>query len=40
MSENDKLEPEEEIVKDIMAKMNVYVAKMNGLCKYKKFQKN
>ena len=28
--------PEEEIVKDIMAIMNVYVAKMNGLRKYKK----
>ena len=38
ISENDKLEPEEEIVKDIMAIMNVYVAKMNGLRKYKKLQ--
>jgi putative resolvase len=38
LSENDKLEPEEEIVKDIMAIMNVYVAKMNGLRKYKKLQ--
>lgn len=36
ISESDKLEPEEEIVKDIMAIMNVYVAKMNGLRKYKK----
>ena len=36
LNEEDKLEPEEEIVKDIMAIMNVYVAKMNGLRKYKK----
>jgi putative resolvase len=38
ISENDKLEPEEEIVKDIMAIMNVYVSKINGLRKYKKLQ--
>jgi predicted site-specific integrase-resolvase len=36
LSENDKLEPEEELVKDVMAIMNVYVAKMNGMRKYKK----
>lgn len=36
LSENDKIEPEEELVKDVMAIMNVYVAKMNGLRKYKK----
>ena len=36
LNEEDKLEPEEEIVKDIMAIINVYVAKMNGLRKYKK----
>ena len=36
LSEQDKLEPEEELVKDMMAIMNVYVAKMNGLRKYKK----
>lgn len=35
LNETEKLEPEEEIVKDIMAIMNVYVAKMNGLRKYK-----
>jgi hypothetical protein len=40
LSENDKLEPEEELVKDIMAIMNVYVAKMNGLRKYKKLKNN
>jgi putative resolvase len=38
LSENEKLEPEEELVKDIMAIMNVYVAKMNGLRKYKKLK--
>jgi excisionase family DNA binding protein len=36
LSEPEKLEPEEEIVKDIMSIMNVYVAKINGLRKYKK----
>lgn len=36
LSEEDKLEPEEELVKDVMSIMNVYVAKMNGLRKYKK----
>ena len=40
LNEEDKLEPEEEIVKDIMAIMNVYVAKMNGLRKYKKDKEN
>jgi len=32
--------PQEEIVKDIMAIMNVYVAKINGLRKYKKIIKH
>uniref|UniRef100_A0A6C0ECD0 Uncharacterized protein n=1 Tax=viral metagenome TaxID=1070528 RepID=A0A6C0ECD0_9ZZZZ len=36
LNEKDKIEPEEEIVKDMMAIMNVYVAKMNGLRKYNK----
>jgi len=40
LSEPDKLEPEEEIVKDKMSIMNVYVAKINGLRKYKKNNKN
>ena len=40
LNEEDKLEPEEEIVKDIMAFMNVYVANMNGLRKYKKDKEN
>jgi len=35
LNEKDKIEPEEELVKDIMSIMNVYVAKMNGLCKYR-----
>lgn len=39
INENEKLEPEEEIVKDIMSIMNVYVAKINGLRKYKKLNK-
>ena len=34
LNEKDKIEPEEELVKDIMSIMNVYVAKMNGLRKY------
>jgi predicted site-specific integrase-resolvase len=40
LNEEYKLEPEEEIVKDIMAIMNVYVAKINGLRKYKKNKDN
>jgi putative resolvase len=36
LDEAEKLEPEEELVKDIMSIMNVYVAKMNGLRKYRK----
>jgi len=35
MNEEEKMEPEEELVKDVMALMNGYVAKMNGLRKYK-----
>ena len=38
LSENEKLEPEEEVIKDMMVIMNVYVAKMNGLRKYKKLK--
>ena len=34
LNEKEKLKPEEEIVKDLMSIMNVYVAKMNGLRKY------
>jgi len=32
--------PQEEIIKDIMSIMNVYVAKINGLRKYKKIIKH
>jgi putative resolvase len=35
-SETESLEPEEELVKDVLAVMNVFVARMNGLRKYKK----
>jgi putative resolvase len=38
LSQTDKIEPEEELVKDMMAIMGVYVAKMNGLRKYKKLK--
>ncbi len=40
LNEKDTLEPEEEIVKDIMSILNVYVAKMNGLRKYNKVNNN
>jgi predicted site-specific integrase-resolvase len=36
LNEKEEIEPEEELVKDLMSLMNVYVAKMNGLRKYKK----
>ena len=36
INEKEQIEPEEELVKDVMSIMNVYVAKMNGLRKYKK----
>ena len=36
LNEKEELGPEEEMVKDVMALMNVYVAKMNGLRKYRK----
>ena len=32
----DDMEPEEELVKDVLQLMNVFVSKMNGLRKYKK----
>lgn len=34
MSEEDKIEPEEELVKDVLQIMNVFVAKINGQRKY------
>ena len=36
LNEKEFIEPEEELIKDMMSIMNVYVAKMNGLRKYKK----
>jgi predicted site-specific integrase-resolvase len=36
LNEKEHIEPEEELVKDVMSIMNVYVAKMNGLRKYNK----
>lgn len=38
INQKNVIEPEEELVKDVMAIMNVYVAKMNGLRKYKKLE--
>jgi predicted site-specific integrase-resolvase len=36
INKEEEQTPTEEITKDIVAIMNVYVAKMNGLRKYKK----
>ena len=36
LNEKELIEPEEELVKDVMSILNVYVAKMNGLRKYNK----
>jgi predicted site-specific integrase-resolvase len=33
--QNKDLEPEEELVKDVLQIMNIFTAKMNGLRKYK-----
>jgi putative resolvase len=35
MNEKEEIEPEEEMVKDVLQIMNVFVAKMNGRRKYK-----
>ena len=35
LNKRQDTDPQEELVKDVMAIMNVYVAKMNGLCRYK-----
>ena len=34
LNKQKELKPEEELVQDVMALMNVYVAKMNGLRRY------
>jgi len=39
LNEKEHIEPEEELIKDMMSIMNVYVAKMNGLRKYNKKEK-
>ena len=39
LNEKTMIEPEEELVKDVMSILNVYVAKMNGLRKYNKINK-
>lgn len=36
LNKNEDLEPEEEMVKDVLQIMNVFTAKMNGLRKYRK----
>jgi len=36
LNKKDDVEPEEELLKDVLQVMNVFVAKMNGLRKYKK----
>lgn len=38
--EDQEVEPEEEIVKDVLTMMNVFVARMNGMRKYKKKKKD
>ena len=35
MTKDDDKEPEEELVQDVLQTMNVFVARMNGLRKYK-----
>jgi predicted site-specific integrase-resolvase len=39
LNKKQDTDPEEELVKDVMAIMNVYVAKMNGLRRYKNKEK-
>ncbi len=39
LNAKDKEEPEEELVKDVLQIMNVYVAKLNGMRKYNKKKK-
>lgn len=40
LNEKEIVEPEEELIKDVMSILNVYVAKMNGLRKYNKINKS
>ena len=39
INENKKMEPEEELMKDVLQIMNVFVARMNGMRKYSKRDK-
>lgn len=39
INKNDNLEPEEELAFDVLQIMNIFVAKMNGLRKYKNKEK-
>lgn len=36
LNKNDSLQPEEQLTRDVLAILNVFVAKMNGMRKYKK----
>jgi putative resolvase len=38
INEKKEKEPEEEMVEDVLQIMNVFVAKMNGMRKYKKYR--
>jgi predicted site-specific integrase-resolvase len=40
LNEKEQIEPEEELVKDAMSILNVYITKMNGLRKYNKVNKS
>ena len=40
MNEKKEIEPEEEMLQDVLQVMNVFVAKMNGRRKYKGKDKN
>lgn len=40
VNKKEEIEPEEEMVKDVLQIMNVFVAKMNGKRKYKKKEEN
>jgi len=39
LNNKDEMEPEEELIMDVMQVMNVFIAKMNGLRKYKNIKK-
>jgi predicted site-specific integrase-resolvase len=39
LNKKDEMEPEEELIMDVMQVMNVFIAKMNGLRKYKNIKK-